>query len=191
MRYRKNFMRKNENEPRSPDQSDLEAISSIASTEVPVARTKNTNTLIRLNIDEAISLHNDNRYKEAFPHFLRLANRGDFKAAYYAGLYFYVGYGIDKDEIKALLYLEKSAQCDYARGQYLYAHACLKGTYYSKDEGIKYLKKAALENDPDALYMFSQLYLLGEHGYPENNEKYNYYLKMAAENGSKEAQQEL
>ncbi|CAG8763158.1 9923_t:CDS:1, partial [Dentiscutata heterogama] len=76
--------------------------------------------------------------------------------------------------------------------QYLYARACLEGSYYSPEEGKEYLKMAALKNgDPDALYMVSQLFLNGEHGYKINENKYMEYLKKAAEKGSKEAKKEL
>ncbi|CAG8468015.1 34544_t:CDS:10 [Gigaspora margarita] len=71
-------------------------------------------------------------------------------------------------------------------GQYMYAYVCLKGSYYSREEGLKYLKKAADNNDPDALCMVSQLFLNGEHGYPINDDKYVCYLKKA-----KEAQEKL
>ncbi|CAG8734819.1 10045_t:CDS:1, partial [Acaulospora colombiana] len=143
------------------------------------------------NMNVAISLHNSGHYREAFPHFQMLAQK-DSKAAYYAGLYLYKGtYGIEKNEITALLYLGKSAESGYTRGQYLYAHACLKGIYYEKDEGIKYLKKAVYNDDPDALYMYSQLYLNGEHDFPVDNSEYMCYLRAAAEKGSKDAIKEL
>ncbi|CAG8688956.1 4824_t:CDS:1, partial [Acaulospora colombiana] len=98
---------------RNDSETSLSSISSIASIEVSVVPKKNSlgdEPLSNLlDIEEAISLHNKERYKEAFPHLQQLAQNGNPKAAYYAGLYLYKGYGVDKDEIKALQLLEKSA----------------------------------------------------------------------------------
>ncbi|CAG8544393.1 1139_t:CDS:1, partial [Acaulospora colombiana] len=188
----KNMRKTEENELRPPKRSDSQT--SLSSIEVSITPTKSASLQNGplLNIDEAISLHNKEQYDKALPHFRRLAHRGDPRAAYYAGLYYCGGFdGIAKDEIKALLYLGKSAEGGYTRGQYLYAHACLNGIYYSRNEGIKYLRKAVDSKDPDALYMFSQLHLNGEHDFPVDNEKYLDYLKAAADKGSKEAKKEL
>ncbi|CAG8720193.1 2962_t:CDS:1 [Acaulospora colombiana] len=155
------------------------------------------NYLSSLEINEAISLHEKKQYKKAFRYFRELAYGNDHKsfplASYYAGLYFFEGtYGIEKDEFQALYLLKKSAICGVAQAQYKYAYACLKGRYYSQEEGLKYLKKSALgARVPEALYMISQLFLNGEHGYPIDNKKYIEYLIKAADRGSKEAQQEL
>ncbi|CAG8576283.1 304_t:CDS:2 [Acaulospora colombiana] len=146
-----------------------------------------------LPLDQVILLHDRKRYPEAFPHFQQLAQQGDPVAAYYAGLYLYDGkYGIEKDEIKALQLFQKSADGNEPRGRYMYAKACLNGSYYSPEEGIKNLRKAALGNkNPDALYMVSQLFRNGEHGYEINMDKYKEYLEKAAAGGLKKAQDEL
>ncbi|CAG8524781.1 7060_t:CDS:2, partial [Acaulospora colombiana] len=155
-----------------------------------------------LDIKEIISLHEKEQYEKAFGHFLKLADRNDPLASYYAGLYLFKGtYGVEEDEIQALQLLKKSAKGGCVQGQYLYSYACLKGTYYSKDEehGIdvnekkymEYLTKAAALESPDALYAVSQLYLKGESGYPVDNDKYNEYLTKAADKGSNKALKEL
>ncbi|CAG8647336.1 3980_t:CDS:2, partial [Acaulospora colombiana] len=163
-------IKNDENELRILNRNDSEtSLSSAMSIDVPVVPNKKNNSADApspksLNIYEAISLHNRGQYKEALPHFKSLAQNGNPEAAYYAGLYFYEGtYGIGKDEIRALLFLGRSAEGDYARGQYLYAHACLKGTYHSEEE---------------------------ESDFPVSNDDYMYYLQKAAENGSKEAQKD-
>ncbi|CAG8454787.1 16304_t:CDS:2 [Acaulospora colombiana] len=121
-----------------------------------------------LEINEVISLHDEGRYEEAFPQFLQHA------------------------ENRALHFLKKSADSNNVIGQYMFAYACLKGSYYDKNVGLKYLKKAALQGKfPDALYMVSQIFLNGEYGYPVDSNKYMEYLSKAATAGSKEAQHEL
>ncbi|CAG8557211.1 15742_t:CDS:2 [Acaulospora colombiana] len=166
---------------------------STAPVETPVSDNAESAPFKLLPIDEVILLDKEKRYREAFPQFLQLAEDGNPLASYYAGLYLYNGTGdIEKDEVQALRLFMKSANAGEVRGQYMYAYACLKGSYYSKDEGLKYLKKAALKkNDPDALYMVSQLFLNGEHGHPINDNKYMEYLRNAAEHGSAEARSEL
>ncbi|CAG8450646.1 11708_t:CDS:2 [Acaulospora morrowiae] len=141
---------------------------------------------------EAVSLHEQQRFEEAFPLFLHIAQEGNPLASYYAGLYLYEGnYGIERDEIQALQFLQKSAVGGNVRGRYMYANACLYGTYHSRKEGLKYLIKSANKNDPDALYMLSQIYKNGEHGYEIEYDKYEEYLKKAADNGSTKAQREI
>ncbi|CAG8609472.1 15543_t:CDS:2, partial [Acaulospora colombiana] len=146
-----------------------------------------------LGIKEAISLYENDECKKAFPHFLKLARDGDPEASYYAGLcLFYEKGGIKKDEIQALQLFQKSAENNHVGGQYMYAYACLRGTYFSKEEGLKYLKKSALiHKHPDALYMVSQLFLNGDLGYPVDDKKYKEYLEKAAQAGSTKAIEEL
>ncbi|CAG8658452.1 3704_t:CDS:1 [Acaulospora morrowiae] len=144
------------------------------------------------SVDQVISLHKRQRFKEAFPLFHQLALKGDSLACYYAGLYLYEGgYGVEKNEIEALQLFYKSAISNNVLGWYMYANACLYGNYYSRKEGLKYLKKSADENHPDALYMLSQIFLNGEHGYEIDNDKYEGYLTKAANHGSEKAQKEL
>ncbi|CAG8462817.1 17218_t:CDS:2, partial [Acaulospora morrowiae] len=145
-----------------------------------------------LPIDQVISLHEQQQFKEAFPLFLHLAQKGDSQASYYAGLYLYeASYGIERDEIEALQLFQKSAVGGDVRGRYMYANACLYGSYYSRREGLRYLKKSADKNYADSLYMLSQIYLNGEHGCEIDNDKYEEYLTKASNNGSEKAQREL
>ncbi|CAG8835415.1 16641_t:CDS:2, partial [Racocetra persica] len=138
-------------------------------------------------------LHNKGKYDEAFVQFEQLAQNDDPLALYYTGLYLYEGtYGsIKRDVIRALQFFLRSAKHGKSQSKYKYAYACLTGPYYSFEEGINYLKMAMKDNDPDALYMASQIYLNGEHGYSIDNAKYQKYLKDAAKNGSTIAQKDL
>ncbi|CAG8450679.1 11710_t:CDS:1 [Acaulospora morrowiae] len=153
---------------------------------------EDTKSSLLLSIEQVVLLHEQQRFEEAFPLFLHIAQEGNPLASYYAGFYLYEGnYGVERDEIKALQLLQKSAVGGNVRGQYMYANACLYGTYYSRKEGLKYLKNSADKNCPDALYMLSQIYKNGEHGYEINDNKYKEYLSNAANNESEIAQREL
>ncbi|CAG8595079.1 168_t:CDS:2, partial [Acaulospora colombiana] len=140
-----------------------------------------------MDIEEVKILHETKQYKKAYRHFLKLAHGNDPKtfplASYYAGIYLFEGtYEIEYDEFQAFQLFKRSAIGGCVEGQYMYAYVCLKGANYYKEEGIKYLKIAAMAKKyPAALYMVAEMFLNGEHGYKEDRGKYIEYLKQAAE----------
>ena len=88
------------------------------------------------------------------------AKRGYVQANATLGQFYYIGYGTDKDEDKALKYLNKAAIKGERSSQYLVGVISL----ISKEnknvkKGVKYLEKVAKENYKDANYLLGTLFI--------------------------------
>lgn len=82
----------------------------------------------------------------------------DGPGAYMLSYMYHMGYGIQKDEAKALQYAQKSALKNWPAGHYLYAHLLLA----RKNERDSLTAKASLEraaslNYPDAIYRLKEI----------------------------------
>ncbi|WP_187648043.1 tetratricopeptide repeat protein [Nitrosophilus labii] len=53
-------------------------------------------------LKRAIELFEEDRYEEAMLIFEKLARDGDKEAMYYMGMFYYEGYGVQKDKKKAI-----------------------------------------------------------------------------------------
>lgn len=95
-----------------------------------------------------------------FKQFKKGSKRGYVQAHASLGQFYYIGYGTEKDEDKALKYLKKAAVKGEPSAQYLVGVISL----ISKENqdisrAVKYLKKAAKKNYKDANYLLGTLYI--------------------------------
>ena len=92
------------------------------------------------------------------------AERGDPAAQFQMGLFYMNGIGVDRDEDKAVEWLEKAAAQNHAQAQYNL------GIYYAKFSdreaqrlAVKWLKEAVKEDHADAQFNLAQRYLNPHH----------------------------
>lgn len=82
----------------------------------------------------------------------------DGPGAYMLSYMYHMGYGIPKDEAKALQYAQKSALKNWPAGHYLYAHLLLaRNNARDSLTARASLERAASLNYPDAIYRLQQL----------------------------------
>ena len=114
-----------------------------------------------------------------FKKFKKGAKRGYVQASATLGQFYYVGYGTDKDEGKALKHLNKAARKGEQSSQYLVGVISLISKE-NKDikKGVKYLEKVAKNNYKDANYLLGTLFL-NDKFFAKNLEKADLYLAKA------------
>ena len=114
-----------------------------------------------IEAEEAFKAH---RYAEAFNKFLPDAEKGEYIAQYYVGYLYLYGLGINKDEQRALDYIQKSADHDYDSAQALLGYLYDEGRVVpmNKKKAISYYKKAANRGNTSALLNLGLAYYKGE-----------------------------
>ena len=114
-----------------------------------------------------------------FNKFKKGAKRGYVQANASLGQFYYIGYGTEKDEDKALKYLNKAARKGEHSSQYLVGMISLVSKE-NKDvnKAIKYLEKVAKANYKDANYILGTLYI-NDKVIAKNLEKADFYLAKA------------
>ncbi|NQZ82035.1 MAG: sel1 repeat family protein [Colwellia sp.] len=114
-----------------------------------------------------------------FNKFKKGSKRGYVQANATIGQFYYIGYGTEKDEDKALKYLNKAARKGEHSAQYLVGVISLMSEE-NKDvkKGIKYLEKVAKANYKDANYILGTLYI-NDKIIAKNLEKADLYLAKA------------
>lgn len=114
-----------------------------------------------------------------FNQFEKGAKRGYAQANSTLGQFYYIGYGTEKNETKALKYLNKAASKGEFSSQYLVG-IILLGSKKNKDitKGIKYLEKVAEKNYKDANFLLGTLYI-NDKLIAKNLPKADYYLARA------------
>jgi hypothetical protein len=88
------------------------------------------------------------------------AKRGYIQASATIGQFYYIGYGVDKDEDKALKHLNKAASKGETSSQYLVGVISLVSEENRNvKKGVKYLEKVAKTNYKDANYLLGTLFI--------------------------------
>ena len=114
-----------------------------------------------IEAEEAFKAH---RYAEAFNKFLPDAEKGEYIAQYYIGYLYLYGLGVNKDEQRALDYIQKAADHDYDSAQSLLGYLYDEGRVVpmNKKKAISYYKKAANHGNTSALLNLGLAYYKGE-----------------------------
>ncbi len=117
-------------------------------------------------------------YDKAFPLYKALADKGNKVAQYQVGYMYQHGYGIEKDDQSATAWYLKARQqvlpaADYALGALSFNGVGI-GT------ALPYFKQAALQNNPDGLYMMGYMNDSGT-GVPVNKELAKQFYQKAAD----------
>ena len=114
-----------------------------------------------------------------FKKFKKGAKYGYVQANASLGQFYYIGYGTDKDEDKALKYLKRAAIKGEFSSQYLVGVISLISKENKNiDRAIKYLTKVAKGNYKDSNFLLGTLYI-NDKLVPKNMEKADLYLAKA------------
>ena len=114
-----------------------------------------------------------------FKKFKMGAKRGYVQANATLGQFYYIGYGTEKDEDKALKYLKKAAKKGEPSSQYLVGVISLISKKNKDiDTGVKYLEKVAEDNYKDANYVLGTLFI-NDKLVGKNLPKADFYLAKA------------
>lgn len=128
--------------------------------------------------------------KESVKWFLRSANSWDNgKAKYYMYENYVEGNGVKRDIREALEWLEKSAEDEYDKAQFMLACYYSSDKFMEKDEktSAMWMEKAAEQGYVDAQYGMANYYL-GGIGVSKNEVRAAMWMEKAAENGFVDAQ---
>ncbi|QOL24545.1 sel1 repeat family protein [Thalassotalea sp. LPB0316] len=116
---------------------------------------------------------------EYFKQFKKGAKRGHLQAYATLGQFYYVGYGTEIDEDKALKYLNKAARKGEQSSQYLVgAISLISDENKDLDKAVKYLEKVAKSNYKDSNFLLGTLYVNDKY-LPRDFEKADFYLAKA------------
>lgn len=116
------------------------------------------------------------------------AELNDSIAFSFLGDFYYYGYGVKQDYVKAKEYYEKSADQNYSYSFYSLGLLYLNGYGVKQDykKAKEYLEKSAEQNNSDALCSLGILYLNGC-GVKQNYKKAIEYLEKSAEQNNSNA----
>lgn len=143
-------------------------------------------------IAEGIRLYYSQHYKEAAPHLMRAAKKGDARAQSALGLMYQEGLGIEQDDKKAGKWFKKAAEQGRADAQTFLGMLYCQGRGVEKDFTIarKWFEKAAIAGNVDAQTFLGNLYYKGI-GVAKDDIKAGYWLQKAAIAGDTDAQATL
>ncbi|NMP31975.1 sel1 repeat family protein [Thalassotalea sp. M1531] len=107
------------------------------------------------------------RCKDYFTHFKMSAKRGHAESTATLAEFYYHGFGITKNLKLAHKYYKKAAKLGVVRSQYKLALLYLNNDHFGDlEQGVKYLKRAAYNDHPNAPYLLGAIYYsdrFGEH----------------------------
>ena len=130
------------------------------------------------------------RRVESFVRTKEAAEKGDPKAQTLIGKYYYAGYGIPQDYVKAVEWLRKAAEQGDLEAQSkigsIYARGGGQDVPQDYAEAMRWFNKAAEQGDPNAQYILGLMLLSGQ-GVLQDYITAHMWLNIAAANGIEEA----
>lgn len=122
--------------------------------------------------------------KAAFEYLVKSYEDGRLESAYLIAYCYKEGFGVEKDSLKVLEYLEKPSGTEAGKCKFYHAY-----TIYSKDsvKAVSLLKEASDLQYPDAMYSYGMLHFSGT-TVPMDIEKGEKLLVAAADSGNVNAQ---
>lgn len=138
--------------------------------------------------EEGRSYYRAKQYEKAHACFMQPENRQNPKAWNTLGIMYNNGYGVEKDERKAVEWYMKAAMNGYAVSQYNLACQYEKGRGVERDyaRAMFWYEKAAEQNDSSAELNIGYLYSEGI-GVPRDMQKALYWYRRAAAHGDTDA----
>lgn len=130
-------------------------------------------------------------YLEAKKWYDKAAENGNKYSLRQLGFIYYYGEGVSRDLDVAFKYFKFAADRGDSRAQYMLHHFYLFDEAYKNVKmGIEYLEKSAKQGDVLAQKLLARCYISGL-GFEEDDEKFVYWMRLAAEQNDAEAQRIL
>ncbi|CAG8572833.1 18306_t:CDS:2 [Dentiscutata erythropus] len=153
--------------------------------------------IIQHDVNEAKRLHNEKRYKEAWPIFKHHADKGNEIAEFYVGYYLNAGdRGVEQNKELAVEYLRRSAEKNVPDAQLRYGVALLNGEGVVKSVendkiAVENLQRAAKYGNSNAMFNYGDLLINGAHGVKQDLEEGEHWMKQAHKKGHPYAYKKL
>ncbi|CAG8707137.1 11121_t:CDS:2, partial [Dentiscutata heterogama] len=141
---------------------------------------------IIIPLEDGVKSHYAKKYEDAWKCFIQNSELPE--AIFWQGYYYMNGYVVEKDLDQARKLYKEAADENYIPAQYEYATMLSKkeDDETTKDKNfqeiMRYLKLAAENENFDAIYDISNIYLKGKFNVPKDEKLGLDYLKLAAEN---------
>ncbi|RHZ75816.1 hypothetical protein Glove_209g127 [Diversispora epigaea] len=144
-------------------------------------------------LKEGIAAHRKKEHAEAWKCFLAHANLGNATAKYWKGYYLWEGIQVGKDRKQASDLFKEAADDEIADAQLRYAFSLVDNPLVNFDREIflKYITKAADNNNPTAQFNLGDVYLHGKLEQKKDVELGKKYLRLAALNNQPSAKELL
>lgn len=128
-------------------------------------------------------------YVQARKWYLKAFNQGITNAAKQLGFMYFYGEGGESNDDEAYKFFKKAADEGNSRSQYMLHYFYFgKEKYRNYNAGRTYLIKSAEAGDVLAQTLLSKLYINGQYGFPESDERFVFWIQKAAEQGHAEAE---
>ena len=125
--------------------------------------------------------------ESAFKIFNTLASVNDPRAEFFLGAAYHQGAGVDKNEVQASYWYQRSALGGYNQGQYWHGYMLSKGYGYDNpnwSEAVKWFRKAAHQGHPDAQASLGYAYEQCKGGLNRNFKAAAKWYRIASLNNS-------
>ncbi|CAG8601558.1 10312_t:CDS:1, partial [Diversispora eburnea] len=145
-------------------------------------------------LEEGIAAHKKKDHAKAWECFLAHAKLENATAKYWKGYYLWEGIGVEKDRVQAReLFREAADNGGIADAQLHYAFSLVNNPLVKFDREIflKYITKAADNNNPTAQYNLGEVYFYGKLNQKKDKELGIKYLRLAALNDQPKAKKLL
>ncbi|RHZ78091.1 hypothetical protein Glove_168g253 [Diversispora epigaea] len=140
-------------------------------------------------LEEGIAAHRKKEYAKAWDCFLAHTDLDNATAKYWKGRYLWEGIQVEKDRKQARELYKEAADNEIADAQLRYAFSFVDNPLVKFDREIflKYITKAADNNNPTAQFNLGDVYLHGQLEHKKDVELGKKYLRLAALNNQPDA----
>lgn len=123
-----------------------------------------TTLSVQADYKAAEEAYNNHNYTEALSEFLKEADKGDYRAQFYAGKIYLEGLGVNQNTAKGLKYIEESARAGNDSAQALLGYLYEEGKVVPQDKrkAINYYKEAVARNNSSAMLNLGLAYFRGD-----------------------------
>ncbi len=128
-------------------------------------------------------------YVEAHKWYIEAFSKGVVNAAKQLGFMYFNGEGVNQCLDEAYKYFKYAADKGHARAQYMLHYFYLESEKYKNYQaGCAYLTKSAEAGDVLAQTLLGLIYLDGQYGLSESEERFIYWIQKAADQGHADAE---
>ncbi|RHZ75869.1 hypothetical protein Glove_209g135 [Diversispora epigaea] len=146
-----------------------------------------------ISLEEGIAAHRKGEHAKAWDCFVSHADLDNALAKYWKGYYLWEGIEVEKDRKQARELFKDAADDEIADAQLRYAISFVNNppVKFDRDIFLKYLTKAADNNNPTAQFNLGDVYLNGKLEQKKDEELGKKYLRLAALNNQHKAKELL
>ncbi|CAG8545756.1 10878_t:CDS:2 [Diversispora eburnea] len=144
-------------------------------------------------LEEGIAAHRKKEHTKAWKCFLAHADLNNATAKYWKGYYLWEGIEVEKDRKQACELFKEAADAEIADAQLRYAFSLVNNPLvkFDRETFLKYITKAADNNNPTAQFNLGETYLYGKLNQKRDEELGKKYLRLAALNNQPKAKEVL